>query len=728
MKMPVFLARRIRVLLFRAALLLLGAGLAVWLASAATPLASLVTAYREKPSPSRRDAVLQFAAAHPKDFSGALAYLAAGAAEAENGERDAALTHLKAAVPRLASLADYIAYYSATARLGNKEYAAAIKDLDSILVGAPISPLLGNAALLAARAHMEAGAPSEAVSVLTRFVTRLPQPEGGLSLALAYEAAGQLALAATAGQQVYYDYPASKQAPAAGQLLDRLRAALGEDYPPPLPAAILGRAQKWMEARDYRRARTEFEAVAPLLGGGERELARLRAAQALCLAGNPRDADVLLKTLITESPDLDAERLYYLVRCERALGNPAEMLDYVNLIGSRYPASKWRLEALTWAGNYYVLNNDQASYLPLFRTCYESFPGEPGAAYCHWKAAWAAYMKRQAEAGQLLKDHLRMFPESEKRPAAMYYLGLLAESSADSGAARQYYRSVLDAFPNNYYAQLALHRLKLERNPAPAASSISFTPSAALRRRIERSRLLASAGLHDWADRELTFAASVEGQPHVVAVELARQTSERGATHLGVRQIKVLFPAYLSTALDAASVELWRLAFPLPYRQQLEAQARLRKLDPLLVAALIRQESEFNAGAISPAGARGLMQVMPRTGADLTRRLKLGSFSISQLHRPGRNLQLGTYYFRSLLDSLGGSVEAALAAYNAGKTNADLWLSWGPFQEPSEFVETIPFSETRTYVQAVMRNRWMYERIYTRVQGRTGVIPGAAKK
>jgi soluble lytic murein transglycosylase len=82
---------------------------------------------------------------------------------------------------------------------------------------------------------------------------------------------------------------------------------------------------------------------------------------------------------------------------------------------------------------------------------------------------------------------------------------------------------------------------------------------------------------------------------------------------------------------------------------------------------------------------------------------------------------MGTFYFRDMLDRLGGNVEAALAAYNAGKSRVDQWLSWGDFREPAEFIETIPFSETRGYVQSVLRNAEMYRRIY-------GARPVAARE
>jgi soluble lytic murein transglycosylase len=140
--------------------------------------------------------------------------------------------------------------------------------------------------------------------------------------------------------------------------------------------------------------------------------------------------------------------------------------------------------------------------------------------------------------------------------------------------------------------------------------------------------------------------------------------------------------------------------------------AETNRLDVYLMAGLIRQESEFNPKAVSAADAHGLMQILPSVGRSLSRTLKTGAFRTSMLHVADYNIRLGTYYFRSLLDELDGSEEAALASYNGGKNRVDEWRSWATYREPAEFVETIPFTETRTYVQAVMRNAWLYRRIY----------------
>ena len=202
------------------------------------------------------------------------------------------------------------------------------------------------------------------------------------------------------------------------------------------------------------------------------------------------------------------------------------------------------------------------------------------------------------------------------------------------------------------------------------------------------------------------------GQPQLMALELADMATRRDAPDQGIRYIKRYAPGYLSMRLDTAPDKFWRLAFPLPYRKALEDYCREYSLDPFFVAALIRQESEFNTKAVSRANARGLTQVMPATGRELGRKLKIPRYQTSMLFSPDTNLKIGTYYLRALLNQLEGKREATLASYNAGKSRAVAWLASANFKEPAEFVESIPFNETRVYVQSVLRNAEVYRRLY----------------
>jgi soluble lytic murein transglycosylase len=244
------------------------------------------------------------------------------------------------------------------------------------------------------------------------------------------------------------------------------------------------------------------------------------------------------------------------------------------------------------------------------------------------------------------------------------------------------------------------------------AAKADLTPDAATARRIERARLLSRADLDTWADSELRYAARNDAKPWSVALELAEMDTRAGSPDRALRHIKTVLPSYLFMPRDGAPARFWRLAFPLPYRSLIVKYSSQAGLDPYLVAALIRQESEFNPKALSPSKAVGLMQIMPPVGRELARKVPVRGFRLSQLTSPETNIRLGTYYFRRLLDSCEGRLEDTLAAYNAGRSRVTLWRGWGPFDDTNEFAETIPFAQTRDYVQIILRNAELYRWLY----------------
>jgi soluble lytic murein transglycosylase len=157
---------------------------------------------------------------------------------------------------------------------------------------------------------------------------------------------------------------------------------------------------------------------------------------------------------------------------------------------------------------------------------------------------------------------------------------------------------------------------------------------------------------------------------------------------------------------------LLRLVYPFPYRATIEREARRNGLDPFLVAGLIRQESGFHPAARSPAGALGLMQIMPATGTSLARELGIGSFRPARLTEPELNIRMGTRYLATMLARYDGRVGDALAAYNAGPTRMARWRAFPEHADPELFAERLPFTETRDYVRIVQTNAAIYRALY----------------
>src|SRR5205085_9984357 len=155
-------------------------------------------------------------------------------------------------------------------------------------------------------------------------------------------------------------------------------------------------------------------------------------------------------------------------------------------------------------------------------------------------------------------------------------------------------------------------------------SASKMEPTAETRLRIERAQLLRSAGLAELATGELRFGARKSSQPALLAIEMARTAD---SAYLGLRAMKSFAPEGLSAPLDGAPGEYWQFLFPLPYKDDVVRNARAQSLDPSIVAALIRQESEFNPRALSRAKAYGLTQVRPTTGRTLSRKAGLRTFT-----------------------------------------------------------------------------------------------------
>jgi soluble lytic murein transglycosylase len=180
--------------------------------------------------------------------------------------------------------------------------------------------------------------------------------------------------------------------------------------------------------------------------------------------------------------------------------------------------------------------------------------------------------------------------------------------------------------------------------------------------------------------------------------------------------MKRAYPEWVGEAGDRLPREVWQVLFPIRYEQELLAEAREDGLDPALVAALILQESSYQADARSRAGARGLMQVMPATGRRIAR-AKGVRFKRPALNDPETSLDFGTHYLRQMSERYAGAVEKVLAAYNAGPHRVDAWTALRGAQTAEEFIETIPFTETRGYVMIVLANREQYRRLYGLTHG-----------
>ena len=662
--------------------------------------------------------------------SGAAVELGKGINAYNARDFNGAISHLQTA-RTVTKLSDYVSYHLAYAEMLTGDVDGALHILDAYRAS-PIdsSPLAGKISLLYGRALLDKRDPdstAKALKVLQADYKLLPEPDGDFGLALAYEAQGEQQQAALSYERVFYEYPKTELAAQSWAAMDRLRQTIGKDFPIAPPRQQLDRAGKWLDAKEYAKARKEYATLADSLNDPEKDDAKVGIGVADYLAGDNTASFSYLKTLHVARSDADAQRLYYVTESARKAGDDTAMMEAVKELDEHYAKSVWRLKALVTAGNRYVATNDREKYEPLFKAASDTFPYDNATAYCHWKLAWDAYLTDKADRVTLLREQIERYPDDSRAGTALYFLGRIAESDEKYAEAKAFYNRLSAQFPHYFYAVLGRERTRGKVAEAavdedvkvwlagvewPAHRDFSATePNAATHQRIERARLLNAAGLPDIAEAELRFGAKTENeQPQLLAIEMAESAD---SSFRALRIMKSFSGDYLSLPLENGSMKFWQMLFPLPYKDQVFESARAHGLDPYYVAALIRQESEFNPVARSYANAYGLMQIMPATGRMLGLKQGMRAVPATLLLNPAVSIRLGTQYLRDQLDNWDGDWYRTLAAYNAGPGRVHQWLTWANFREPVEFVESIPITQTREYVQAVLRNADMYRELYS---------------
>jgi soluble lytic murein transglycosylase len=674
-------------------------------------------------TPTAYAGVEAYARRHSKEDAGALAWLVVGYAHTLDHDYGKAIDPFSRAKAGASELGDYVTYYLGDAYVKTGHNAEALAALAEFGKNFPDSLLIRDAHVAYASVLFDEGRAQEAADLLEKDRTPV-RSDIELALGRAYELAGNRQRAVEAFRNIYFNLPNSSEADAAGAELRKLGVSGS-------PGERRTRADLLLKAKHYSEAANDYRDLVNEAGPPER--IELQLALATCLEKSARshDARQLLTSMGVQQGDAEAERLYLLSETERSTSDENAVLETVNQLRQFGPTSPWLEQALLSAGNMYLLKRDYDHAIDYFRELQERFPRGNRASYAHWKAAWLNFRQgRTEDARKGFESQIALYPDSAEIPAALYWRARMAEEENNPAMARAFYQKLADRYCNYYYAELGRARLKnlhvkVDASPAdvvhyalldhiaPLPGALKIPPAEPPddNLRVARARLLSNGALADMAVRELQAAASQEGGSWAPP-EMARVYQDGGRYDRGIEIMKRTTPNYFAVDIPDLPRPYWEALFPRPYWSDLRKYSLANGLDPFLVASLIRQESEFNAGAISRANAVGLMQLLPKTGKTVAKQVKLKGYKAPQLYTPAVNLQLGTRYFKDMVDKYNGQFEYALAAYNAGSDRVADWLGEGHYRDPQEFVESIPFTETREYVQAIMRNASVYRQLY----------------
>ncbi len=489
-----------------------------------------------------------------------------------------------------------------------------------------------------------------------------------------------------------------------GRALDLLLAS----FAPLTPSEALDVARAAAARQQFARAAMNY----PLGLTSVHATARDRISYGECLrrAGRPREAmDALSR--VRGAPSVQAEAELERARAQVKLADRAGALATIDRLAERYPGDTSALPralllggTLRWEAE--GAEEARASLLALAR----KLPGHalaPRARFLAALAAWEQGLQRvAAEEWERLQQEV---PQSETAAAARYWSGLARARLGEHPAARSAWEAVRAKDTLSYYGVAAARRLGVEPWSPPAASdTFAMVPDVdSAMTRLERLARMMMAAEVEWEQEWLVGRAGESPERGLATADAFRRGARPAiAARLARRALAGGAPG------DA---RVYRLMYPLPRREELWALAATAGVDPLLVAALIRQESGWDPRATSAAGARGLMQVMPPTGATLARGLAIKGWHADSLYVPSINLRLGIAYLAEAFRRHDGDLPSVLAAYNAGPNRVAQWTARFGGEDRDLWIERIPFTETRDYVRTIERNLALYRSLYASV-------------
>jgi soluble lytic murein transglycosylase len=415
----------------------------------------------------------------------------------------------------------------------------------------------------------------------------------------------------------------------------------------------------------------------------------------------------------------------------------AEARPLLERLVDDYTDSELAAPASYILGRIHLEGGDLDLAIRWFRYTRFLFPWTEWEREAAWWEAWSLYRAGRygacAEFLEALESGRVWIPELV--PRSRYWQSRSLDKAGNRARSRLLYGELLQRFPTNYYGLLARSRLEEGAPPPSSGDAPARRPDVSgpdpdpgapglygtsLMLQDPVLPLLLEAGLQrdaverlDWLRQGPGGAEVLETEDWIVAYSRAGDLVRAlRAAYRGRMHDRILKEGLFGE--DERSVRLLRNLYPLYHWEQIRARAEEHGLDPYLVAGLIRQESLFQADILSPAGAMGLMQIMPATGSRMAKELGMKDFKTSRLLDPEVNIHIGTAYLAELTDRYGSDWNKILANYNAGPRPVAKWTEVMPEAEPDEFVENIRYRETRLYVKKVVFNRDLYRRLYER--------------
>jgi soluble lytic murein transglycosylase len=631
---------------------------------------------------------------------------------------------LEAAATQMPLLGDYALYYAASAYQTLGLNARALTMLSRLLDEYPKSLLTERAQQERARLYLDANQLAQAEETYRDYLSRASSEarrrEARLALAEIAVKADKRREAEALLREMWLKWPGTREATRAGELLTSMA-----DVPPFTADEQFERALTLYRNGQYALAITAF---APFLSDDSRFAPRARLWSGIShfQRRNYRQAISLLSALSQDHSLYSAEALYWIGRSYARLDDREQAITTWARMVDAYPNSPLTAESLYLLALQHSEDGTLKRAIQALNRLLKDHPSSRFADAALWTRAWIHY--RQSEFTRALADlrqlHARSASDSRFQTKALYWQGRVFEGLKNRGKAVEVYRRLLSAHSDeDYYAEQTRRRLRMlnrkgaqplplvtdRQSEAPSPCTLNPTPCSS---ETARARLLKELTLREEASEEFRALAGRYADDRGVLYEACSALLDLGELEKSVWIAKrLLRPLYAQTRPAEPVPRYWEFLYPLGYWGPVQEQSARYALDPYLVVALIREESGFGERVVSPSGAVGLMQLLPITANHLVR-TSGNSGDPTKLDAPANNIAFGTQYLAMMLEEFKGNWARALAAYNAGPNQVRRWLERLGDRTDDEFIEEIPFAETKAYVKRVLGSYYRYRAQY----------------
>ncbi len=643
---------------------------------------------------------------------GAAQALAAGLDAGRAGELERASALLAEAARDHPIVADYAQLERARLLFAGGHLDGAIAAAREGLAGDPSPSVRRALQRLVGDAFAAAGRESDARRAWEQALAASPPSDVRaavlLELAASLERSADLGAAAERYRELWIELPTRPEARTAAAALERLEARLGRSL---RDARDLRRRADTLLRRNHSGEALVAYDAALAQGLPARAARRARDKRAHCLFRLRRYPEAVKAF---EALGDGAEARFWRARSLARSGRIDESVAAFEALAKDRTAGPLRFRARYLAGLLLEDEGDPRAR-EAFRAVLRGASGVPSlrglASGARWHLGWADYLQgRNAEA----RSHFEALSRSEADPVeqlrARYWLArTVARDDPERG--RERLAALVREFPMTYYGWRAHALLPPDERPTSPGLRLPDGSRAIPPRALARPRILLGAGLQEGAHDELSgLARRARGLDDRLA--LAGLYAGSGDFNRAQRLIVDAYKRELARGpASGSNATPWRVAWPTAF-DGLVQSSRPGNVEPALVWAIMREESGYRPEVVSIAGARGLLQIMPQTGERLARDLGLRPFTPDDLFRPEINIRLGATYLDQLKRRFPGRASAAIGSYNAGPEAVARWLGERPDQGDDEWVESMPYQQTRTYVKRVLRSLHAYRELY----------------